>query len=73
MLGRAPALVVLDRELDLVLAQDRLGPLDRFPVGLEAGLERLETIELFVFLKDELQRQLNDPRIAGRGDRPEGS
>jgi hypothetical protein len=46
VLGGTPALVVLDRELDLVLAQHGLGQFDRPLVTLEARLERLVGVEL---------------------------
>ena len=48
VLGGAPAFVILDRQLDLVLAQHRLGDLHRALMTLEAGLERFETVELLV-------------------------
>ena len=48
LFGRTPALVVLDREPHLVLAQNRLRQLHGRLVALEAGLEAGEVVEFLV-------------------------
>ena len=60
--------MVLDRQLDLVLAQHRLGELDGALVTLEARLEGFEGIELLVASRGERRVRRHRSELADRAN-----